>query len=275
MKKTQILSYLILALASTSLIFLGSCKKDKDKDEETKKVEVRMTDAPASFASLNLEVKAIEIFIEGTGWTNLSSETKTFDVLALTNGKYISLGSSTEFKAGNYTKVKVIFGDKLDLKAYGKTDMGLINFTASVNANASWEGTKSVEIDLYAYAQSDNDIVFTLDFDVAKSVVENAVGYSVKPVIKCLKNDDTGIEGTIKGAASAYVTLDGSGFNSSTKADASGQFKIIGATEGSYSLHIEYYTAGQASTEESKKKTVENITIVNGQILKQGEIQCD
>src|SRR5690606_35784573 len=118
MKKTEILSYLFLTMAFTSLIFLGACKKDKKA--ETKNVEVRMTDAPASFASLDIEVKAVEIFVEGSGWSTLSTETKSFNVLSLSNGKYISLGNSTAFESGNYTKVKVIFGDKLELKTYAQ-----------------------------------------------------------------------------------------------------------------------------------------------------------
>ena len=273
MKKTKIVSYLFLTMAFTSLIFLGACKKDKKA--ETKNVEVRMTDTPASFASLDVEVKSVEIFVEGSGWSTLSTETKSFNVLSLCNGKYISLGNSTEFESGNYTKVKVVFGEKFELKTYAETDLGLINFNATSNAKATWEGPKSIEIDLAAEVQAESNVVFMLDFDVAKSVVKQTAGYTVKPVIKCMKNTETGIQGKLNGAATAYITLDGNGFTASSNMDADGQFKIVGATEGSYSLHIEYYTAGQSANDKPKKKTIENVVIVKGEIKQQGEIQCE
>jgi hypothetical protein len=263
MKTMKILKSSIIAIAISCMVFLGSCKKDKDsKEAEKRNVEVRMTDAPASFASLTLDVKAVEIFIEGEGWTRLSSSTKSFNVLSLCNGKFISLGHNTEFEAGNY-------------RTYGESDLGIINFDITTQVQANWEGPKIIEVDLSSNIQASGNLVIMLDFDVAKSVIKSGGAYLVKPVINYVKNPETGIQGTITGAASAYITIQGDNFNASTNMDADGQFKIVGASAGTYTLIIDYYISGQSATEAPKKKVIENVIIVEGEIKQQGEIQCN
>jgi hypothetical protein len=284
--KTMNLKTMMSALIVTGLLMIGACSKDKSTDprfvqnggsgDDTRNVEVRMTDAPASYASLDLEVNAVEIYIDGKGWTKLSSKTKSFNVLSLNNGKYISLGHHTSFENGTYSKVRVYFGDRVDLKTYAVSDLGIMNFSATAEAQARWEGPKAIEIEIESQTEADAEgkVIILLDFDAAKSIIKDGKDHIVKPVIKCLKNTETGIQGKITGAASAFIHLEGENFSSSTTMDMNGEFKIQGVSEGNYNLRIEYYKNGHVSALPPESMVIEGIFIAEGEVKYAGEIKC-
>lgn len=283
--KTMELKKMMNALIVTGLLMIGACSKDKATDpaivqnsgsgSDTRNVEVRMTDAPAAYASLDVEVNAVEIYIDGKGWNRLSSETKSFNVLSLNNGKYISLAHHTAFENGTYSKVRVYFGDRLDLKTYAVSDLGIMNFSATAQAHARWEGPKMIEVEIESETQAEGNVVILLDFDAAKSIVKDGKDHVVKPVIKCLKTTETGIQGKLNGAASAFIYLEGENFSSSTTMDMNGEFKIQGVSEGSYNLRIEYYKKGHVSLLPPESIEIEGIFIAEGEVKHAGEISCD
>jgi hypothetical protein len=281
------LKTMMITLIVTGMFMIGACSKDSTTDpammqsygngSDARNVEVRLTDAPATYASLDLEVNAVEIYIDGKGWTNLSSETKSFNVLSLNNGKYISLGHNSNFENGTYSKVRIYFGDRLDLKTYAESDLGILNFSATAEASASWEGPKMIEVEIESETnvKAEGEVVIMVDFDVAKSVIKDGKKYIVKPVIKHLKNTKTGIHGKIDGAASAFIHLEGENFSSSTTMDVNGEFKIQGVSEGNYNLRIEYYQEGHLKLLPPEKMEIEGIFIAEGEMKYTGEIKCE
>lgn len=249
MKKIVILSIAVMGLAAG----LTSCKKDSNSGNSFK---VRMTDGPGDFLQLNMQISSVDIYSQGNGWVNLSSQTQSVNVLDLTNGSEIQLANSTNVSAGVYTKLRITFASQANIVLLGGGSSFSLNWTGN---------TQQVEITINEQVSSATGGNLLIDFDVAQSVSELAGVYSIQPVISVIADESTGVKGHVTGASSAMVKVTGNGKTYSTYINAQGNFLLRGIASGTYTVNI--WGNGQLQSHE-----VNNVVVTQGQITSMGNI---
>lgn len=96
----------VVALLSVGTLFTA-CKKEKYTGEVT----VRMTDAPASFDSVNVEIVEVQLHSDAQGWATLSTQAGMYNLLELQNGIDTVLATTPQFPAGHVTQMRLILGE--------------------------------------------------------------------------------------------------------------------------------------------------------------------
>lgn len=253
---------------------LYSCKKDDPMaDDQKGKMEVRMTDAPADYEALNVEIAKVEAYHENSGWILLNSEAQSFNVLSLTNGQEISLTNNAEVEAGQYTMLRLTFGSDNTLTHSQETTIGGTTAYISVTSDLSWSGSKEVLIEIDHQVSASGSSSILLDFDAANSIIESGQQYVIEPTITAMKNTTTGIEGRVEGSANALVEISNGSAEYSTYISAEGEFLIRGIEEGTYDLIV--YPCTEEVQQGAQAITIENITVVEGEFTNAGSINIE
>jgi hypothetical protein len=226
---------------------------------------VRLTDAPFPFS----EVARVDVFVvrvdaktasttdaeaadetNQDGWTTVATPNALINLLDLGSGKTMNLGATT-LPTGNYQSFRLI----LD------TDQSSITLKDGTTPPISFPsaGHSGIKVNLDAPIQLTEDgSVMTLDFDIGRSFVmrgNNASnGFNFKPVIHAVAQDITGsasgsvhatsATGAVVPDATVEVLTAGSLIGdtdpthivSSTKTDASGNFRFAFLLPGTYVL---------------------------------------
>lgn len=157
-------------LAFAAVAVLG-CRKVGSTGQMT----VKMTDAPGDFEQVNVDIREVQVQVEGHGWVNLPTNQGVYDLLTLQNDITTILVNEGELPAGHVNQFRLVLGSsntvKVDglyfpLATPGAQQSGLkININADVAPNETYE--------------------LLIDFDAGESIVEEGNGgYSLKPVIK-------------------------------------------------------------------------------------------
>lgn len=289
MKIIRIAIYATIA----SIVGLSACKKEDVENNvngATKSgITVKMTDAPGDYAMLNVEIEKVELYSETSGWITLSNESQIINVLELTNGNSVTLGSQTDIDAGMYTQVALYFGDENELMVH---DDGV-----TTSFDLSTQG--AVIIDINQNIEAGNHAEVLLDFDVAESIHVDGSGsgsISIDPSIDFVEDTETGVSGHVEGEVFAAIHLSDGENTFSTFTNANGDFTLQGVTEGTYTLTVtvegeesgsgnggvsaggilgvvisdEGISAGAAN-----QVTLDNVAIIDGQITQLGTIEID
>ena len=220
-----------------SLILLATAC-DVSENSSTGTLQVVLTDAPANYESVMIDIQEVRIHDDSdaedddSGWRIINDQPIRLDLLELTNGTTEILGEE-ELEAGTYNQLRLILGDQNEIVVDGQT----IPLTTP---SAQQSGLK-LNID----AVIEGGIIYRLllDFDASRSIVKagNSGMYILKPVIKTVNLAETGaIEGDITPidaqpwiyAIAEEDTLAG------TQASAQGDFLLIGLTSGTYDLSV-------------------------------------
>lgn len=163
-------------LAMVAAFLAAGCSKLK---HETGKFVVRMTDAPAMYEEVNVDIKAVEVHYADSadatnGWVNLATNAGIYDLLKLQNNVSAVIATGTNLPVGKINKIRLILGSgntivvdsaELELKVPSGIETGImIDMNADVVANAN--------------------TAVTIDFDAFKSVVVLGKGnFNLKPGI--------------------------------------------------------------------------------------------
>jgi len=169
--------FIISMVLSVAMLF-NSCKKDKPGYDS---IRVNLTDAPAPYQQVNVDIKQIEVHVvptSGSGqWITLPTKSGIYDLLTLQNGIDTSIVNATQLPAGKITQMRLILGSNnsvmdnsvvypLDIPSGSQTGIK-ISGSIAVNPNTT--------------------IQVLLDFDASQSVVLQGNGdYHLKPVIQVL-----------------------------------------------------------------------------------------
>ncbi|MDP1728373.1 MAG: DUF4382 domain-containing protein [Bacteroidota bacterium] len=254
----------IMAIGQTLMLLLSiSCKKNENPPEvyqNTKFYTVSMTDNPGNYAGLSTEIKGVAAFSPKKGWVVLNSNTQVVEVLKLTNGKEILLGSISDSAAFDFTKLKIIFGQHHWLKLKCK---GAYPYSGEVESSheLEFEGDKELIIELGCNLGN----AVLIDFDVAASIIRDGDKYILKPCIKVIKDAKTGVSGKLSGESRAAVSLSNGEKTYIGFANAEGEFLIRGIEEGTYDLSVIIQSGDE-------KLAFLVILKLKGVIVKKGEI---
>jgi hypothetical protein len=184
-------------LALAGLAF-SSCNKDKDKSRLT----VYLTDAPAAYDAVNIEILRMEIKATSddgeNGWQQLPLNAGIYNLLEFTNGMDTIL-SSVELPAGRISQLRLILGTNNSIVENG-------TMTALPLATPSAQ-TSGLKFNIHAELLEGVEYRLWIDFDAARSIVTMGNGdFALKPVIRTFTEATSGaIKGNVQPPAAQPV----------------------------------------------------------------------
>lgn len=213
-----------------SLLFIqiSSCTKDKSADKAH--ITVKMTDAPADFEAVIVDVQGVEIKGDGETVVLLNTSAGLYNLLELSNGVN-TLIATGDLDAGKVSQIRLILGTNNTVKVggvvYPLSTPSAMQSGLKLQVNQTFEAGVSYNI--------------LLDFDANQSIVLKGTNeYQLKPVIRTI---DMAISGSIKGSITpvegiATVAATSNGVTYSSVTNATGKFLISGLPAGTYSIVV-------------------------------------
>lgn len=248
-KITQFAAAILIAVGLMSLQACNTISSNSNNGKAT--VQVHMTDTPANFDALIINVTKIEAHTSGaganSGWQVLSNTPVKVNIMNLMNGKTQLLATS-QLKADKYDAIRLILGTGNKVVIGGKS------FPLTIPSSMKSGIKINTNINLSA-GQTANIL---LDFNASSSLILSGLNYILKPVINIVNyNEDGNIKGSIiPVSAKAALIATGPQDTTSTYADTtSGSFTLVGLKAGTYKVHIY-----------SNSKTYSDTTLTNIQV---------
>lgn len=243
-------------------IILMACSDNESKNAT---LHVRLTDAPADFQEVNIDIQRVEIHNDmgdqTSGWRTLTiAEPGVYNLLELTNG-LDTLLATAELPAGKVSQIRLVLGT---------------NNTVKIGDELFPLATPSVQqsgLKLNVNAQLKAGITYTilLDFDAALSVVEKGDGtYSLKPVIRAISEATSGaIEGTVSPtlASPAIYAITGSDTVATAYSDLLGNFLLRGVPAGIYKVSFDPKEGYTPLVKETVTVTIGNVTNLGAVVI--------
>lgn len=229
MKTLQILFWIFYLLIA-GLAF-SSCNKDHGKS----RLSIYLTDAPASYDAVNIEILRMEIKAtsdEGeNGWQELPLNAGIYNLLEFRNGMDTLL-SSIELPAGRISQLRLVLGVNNTIVINGVTEPLPLE-----TPSAQQSGLK---FNIHADLVEGVNYKMWIDFDAARSIVVNGNGdHILKPVIRTFTEATSGaIKGNLQPAvadATIYAIL-GSDSLSALPDPATGNYLIRGVPAGTWTI---------------------------------------
>lgn len=232
-KRSKILPLLTLLL---TVFAFAACSTNEDAGTGTLKVS--LTDAPANYEQVNIEVLQVLVNKDGdsedttgTGWEAIMSDSIVVNLLDYQNGATLELGEA-ELEAGRYNQIRLLLGDDNNVVVSGET-------IPLKTPSAQQSGYKlNVQADVEAGQVYD----LVIDFDASQSIVQTGNGgYILKPVLRTVNLQEQGsISGTVLPLeAEPFVYAIMNEDTVGTQTDDEGFFRLVGLNEGTYNVLIE------------------------------------
>ena len=227
MKKLIYILPLFLLLSGV----FNSCKKDKDDEAEGVSVlSLRMTDAPANYDAVLIDIQTVEITGDGGNFINLNVNSGIYNLLDFTNGvdTLIAMGS---IPSGKIQQIRLILGNNNSIVVDGLT------YPLST-PSAQQSGLKLQVHETFLPGVA---YMLLLDFDAQQSIVEQGNGtYSLKPVIRVV---ESALSGSITGIVNppteiCAITAEANGIQYSTYSNVTGSFLLMGIPQGVYTVAV-------------------------------------
>lgn len=207
---------------------------------------IKLVDAPGVFDQVNIVIRRISVHRASAGpsfgWTVISEEVGTYDLMQLRNGISATIVSAT-LPSGAYDKVLVLFGPSNVIEeGFERT----VQIPAAISAGA--------QIDAEFIVEEGALIGLTFDMDISRSIRTNSEGrYELRPVIRVQRTD---LAGSIAGAVvpdsirAVISTVAGSDSVTTISLAQSGinSFQLVDLPEGIYDVRIVPDDAGYRDT---------------------------
>lgn len=242
-------------MPALALLFTACNKNDSDNSGKAK-MTVYLTDAPANYDAVNVDIQDVQVNASNTdnGWQSIHLlRPGVYNLLNFRNGLDTVLASQ-ELPAGAISQIRLVLGANNSVviggNTYPLTTPSAQQSGLKLNVNATL--TAGIEYRLW------------LDFDANRSVVTTGSNkYILKPVIRTYTQATSG---SIKGVALPLLHVSGvyAIQNADTIAAAkpdplTGAFLISGLNAGAYNLAI----AGDGTVKDS---LVTNVNVTTGQV---------
>jgi hypothetical protein len=163
-------NFFFLLPLSIAVLLLVACKKESDNST----LRIRLTDAPAAFEEVNVDLEQVNIkFAEdGESWRSMKTTPGIYNLLALQNG-IDTLIAEGVFPQGRIQEIRLVLGNDNTIKAGGQT------YPLTIPSGS--ESGLKIKIDKSLTAPLDSLLI---DFDAFLSVKSEADGYKLRPVLK-------------------------------------------------------------------------------------------
>lgn len=155
---------------------LVSCKKENGNPAASYgEFNLRLTDAPAVYQKVNVEIIGAEINHGDSGWISIPVKAGIYNLLELQNGVSVALADSIMLPVGKVNQMRLILGNNNSVVTAAGT------FELKVPSGEE----SGLKVNLDADVQANKTLDVLLDFDAGASVVEQGnASFSLKPVIK-------------------------------------------------------------------------------------------
>jgi hypothetical protein len=151
-----------------SMVFIA-CKKES----RTSTLHVRLTDAPADWDEVNIDLKEVKVNFNNdtAGWVSLQTKDTIYNLLGLQNGLDTLIAQGT-FPTNTLNEVRLILGDNNTIKTNGQV------YPLTIPSGS----TSGLKIKVHKKLDATLETI-VLDFDAGASVTEEQDGYKLRPVI--------------------------------------------------------------------------------------------
>lgn len=267
---------LFLFVCASGLLALGACTKSNTTNENgPAKVQLILTDAPASYDAVNIDIKEVKI---NTGAEDSESSWVTYtvspyfsapvNILKYKNGGHVVMGESLALPAGHISQLRLVLGDNNTVVVDGVTH-------PLTTPSAQQSGYK---VKFNETLDPDGVYRIWLDFDAARSITTTGNGkYILKPVVNAVT--ESASYGVINGFAfpveanTTVYALRGTDTVASAIPEGAGSalglgyFKFINLNAGTYNIAFDAdNTTGYRDT------TLSNILVETGKVKSLGNI---
>jgi len=159
----------VLAIAVISSTVFIACSKES----RTSTLHVKLTDAPADWDEVNIDLKGVKInfWDDSTGWVSLETKDTIYNLLGLQNGLDTLIAQGT-FPTNTVREIRLILGQNNTIKANGKI------YPLTIPSGS--ESGLKIKVNKKLNATIETVV---LDFDAGASVTEDQLGYKLRPVI--------------------------------------------------------------------------------------------
>lgn len=163
---------LLFSISLSVITFFSACKKESGSTT----LRIRMTDAPASFEEINIDLQEVNIKFSGdtSAWIAMQTTEGIYNLLEFQNGVDTLIAQGT-YPAGKIKEIRLVLGSNNTVKTGGEIHPLTI-------PSGSESGLK-LKIDRNLDGPFDS---VTIDFDAAMSVAQEADGFKLRPVLKIL-----------------------------------------------------------------------------------------
>jgi hypothetical protein len=213
-------------LLSIAVFLIASCSKDHTRTSLT----VMLTDAPANYNQVNVDVQGIELTGDGGEKVLLSANKGVYNLLEYANGAKTMIATGA-IESGTIEQIRLILG----------SDNSVMIDSVVYPLNTPSAQQSGLKLQLHKTFEPGVDYSLTLDFDALQSVIKKGNGeYQLKPVVRVIDNP---ISGSIKGNITpdsiiATITAIRDSIPFSTVTDQNGSFLLPGLPAGTYNVTI-------------------------------------
>ncbi len=219
----------IPALLIMAFSLITSCTNDSATNDGTAHVNMYLTDAPAAYDAVNINIQAVEINTNEEGWhTYTLVHPGIYDLLHFSSG-LDTIMISEDISPATISQIRLILGDGSNVVVDGVT-------YPLETPSAEESGLK---LNVHYTLEAGLIYNFWLDFDAEQSIVEKGNGdYSLKPVIRVFTEATSGaIAGSIFPIEGAYYVSATNGTDTAgTYISGSGSFLISGLSADTYTV---------------------------------------
>jgi hypothetical protein len=240
--KTKLLG----VIAAGLLVLAGSLTSCNRDENGTGRLQVRIMDAPSpyDFDAIYLDVVRVEAHVDADGgegeWILLGTAAGVYDMLTLVNGTDVLLANE-EIPAGHISQIRLVLGPGNTIVVDG------ISHPLTIPSGEE----SGLKINVHEYVGDGTQLTLMLDFDAAHSIVVNASGYKLKPVLRGIVLEHSGsIHGTttvVAGGSVAVIADMNAGTTYATYTNrATGEFLLRGLPPGTYTVKVYYPDSDRA-----------------------------
>lgn len=219
-----------LAGVGLSIMLVSACNKDNENTKEKAHLSIRMTDAPANYNAVLIDLQSVEVTGDNGGTFLLNANAGIYNLLDYANG-FDTLIAIGDLNAGKVSQIRLILGPNnsviIDNVAYPLS-----------TPSAQQSGLK---LQVHRTFEPGVSYMLLLDFDANQSITLTGNGeYQLKPVIRVI---DAAVSGSIKGSISplgimAMITATSGDITYSSVNNSNGQFLLPGLPAGIYNVIV-------------------------------------
>lgn len=178
---------LTIGLLLTFVLGFISCDDDNENVTETTTVEIRLTDAPAPYDAVNINIQAIALHVN-SDWIALNlTKTGVFNLLELQHGVDVLLANE-DVPVGKISQIRLILGEEGN---------SVVKDGQSYKLETPSAQQSGLKLNLHDELVSNVVYRLWIDFDATRSIVETGSGkLQLKPVIRTYTDATSG---SIKG----------------------------------------------------------------------------
>lgn len=193
---------IVAAFSIAATLLAASC--NKKASDQTSKVAFKITDAPADFDALYIDVQGIEVHTQGGAWVTYSSNLGVINILSYVNGTSTLIAEGELSANATIDQIRLVLGTQNSVVVNGTSYA--LNNAASLQQHLT--------INTSNHLQAGGQYEWTIDFDAAQSVVATGNGqFTFTPTLRLIVDPVT-FTGTIAANGTGSVNVGGSGSGS-------------------------------------------------------------